>query len=569
MDLVIERRTAQGGEITDPALHPVLRRAYAARGVRDSNDLALTLDKLMPVGTLDSVDAAVALVLEHRERRILVVGDFDADGATSTALIVRCLRAWGFASVEFLVPNRFEFGYGLTPEIVGLAAERRPSLIITVDNGISSHAGVAAARARGIQVLVTDHHLPGPSLPDADVIVNPNVPGSRFGSRALAGVGVAFYVMAAVRREIDARGMVVMPPVTDFLDLVALGTVADLVPLDVNNRVLVAQGIRRIRAGRAVPGIRALLEIGKRSIGALTAADLGFTIGPRLNAAGRLDDMSIGIRCLLADTDSEAVALAERLDQLNVERREIEARMQGAALAAVSSLRVPDAGATRHGVCLFDPEWHQGVVGLVASRIKDHVRRPVIAFARNADGTLRGSARSVPGVHIRDVLDGIAARHPELISRFGGHAMAAGLTIEERHLDAFARAFDEEVTRWRDPSIPANRVHTDGELSSDEIALETAQALRDGGPWGQAFPEPCFDGVFAIKNARVVGDKHLKMWVTTSDQSRAFDAIAFNFRGSDGTCTLPDGDVRLVYRLDINEYKGERRLQLLVDHVMP
>ena len=376
--------------------------------------------------------------------------------------------------------------------------------------------------------------------------------------------------MAAVRREIDARGTVVMPPVTDFLDLVALGTVADLVPLDVNNRVLVAQGIRRIRAGRAVPGIRALLEIGKRSVAALTAADLGFTIGPRLNAAGRLDDMSIGIRCLLADTEAEALALATRLDQLNVERREIEARMQGVALAAVKSLRDPAANApTRHGVCLFDADWHQGVVGLVASRIKDRVRRPVIAFARNADGTLRGSARSVPGIHIRDVLDGIATRHPELISRFGGHAMAAGLSLEEKHLDAFARAFDEEVARWRDPSIPSNRVETDGELTSDEIALDTAQALRDGGPWGQAFPEPCFDGRFAIKNARVVGDKHLKMWVTTGDQSRNFDAIAFNFKGSDENTALPEGDVRLVYRLDINEYKGERRLQLLVDHVLP
>jgi len=569
MDLVIERRAARGSEITDLALHPVLRRAYAARGVRDSNELSLTLDKLMPVGTLDSVAAAVALILEHRERRILVVGDFDADGATSTALIVRCLRAWGFAHVDFLVPNRFEFGYGLTPEIVGLAAERNPSLIITVDNGISSIAGVAAARARGIQVLVTDHHLPGAELPAADVIVNPNVPGSTFGSRALAGVGVAFYVMAAVRREIDARGTVAMPPVTDFLDLVALGTVADLVPLDVNNRVLVAQGIRRIRAGRAVPGIRALLAIGNRPVASLTAADLGFTIGPRLNAAGRLDDMSIGIRCLLADTDSEALALATRLDQLNVERREIEARMQGVALAAVSSLRAPEVdGPARHGVCLFDPDWHQGVVGLVASRIKDRVRRPVIAFARNADGTLRGSARSVTGVHIRDVLDGIAARNPALIHRFGGHAMAAGLTIEERHLDAFARAFDEEVARWRDPSVPSNRVQTDGELSSDEIALDTAQALRDGGPWGQAFPEPCFDGMFAIKTARVVGEKHLKMWLTTADQARSFDAIAFNFKASDENPSLPSGDVRLVYRLDINEYKGERRLQLLVDHVM-
>jgi single-stranded-DNA-specific exonuclease len=569
MELVISRR-ACAAEIADTNLHPVLRRAYAARGVRDSNDLSLTLDRLMPVGTLEGVDVAVQLILAHQDRRILVIGDFDADGATSTALIVRCLRAWGFASVDFLVPNRFEFGYGLTPEIVGLAAESSPTLIITVDNGISSNAGVAAARERGIQVVVTDHHLPGPTLPDADVIVNPNVPGSTFGSKALAGVGVAFYVMAAVRREMDARGRVVMPPVTDFLDLVALGTVADLVPLDVNNRVLVSQGIRRIRAGRAVPGIRALLAIGKRSVPSVTAADLGFTIGPRLNAAGRLDDMSIGIRCLLADNESEALALATRLDQLNSERREIETRMQVDALAAVSQLRDPaeGRGASRQGVCLFDAGWHQGVVGLVASRIKDRIRRPVIAFALAGEGVLRGSARSVPGIHIRDVLDGIAARHPELISRFGGHAMAAGLTLEEKHLDAFAQAFDEEVTRWRDPRIPSNRVETDGELSSDEIALETAQAVREGGPWGQAFPEPCFDGVFAVKNARVIGEKHLKMWVTSGDGERSFDAIAFNFKGADENPSLPDGDVRLVYRLDINEYKGERRLQLLVDHVL-
>jgi single-stranded-DNA-specific exonuclease len=572
MDLVIERRAPIANGIADASLHPVLCRAYAARGVRDAAELALTLDRLMPVSTLDCVDAAVALILEHRERRILVVGDFDADGATSTALIVRCLRAWGFAAVDFLVPNRFEFGYGLTPEIVGLATERAPTLIVTVDNGISSIAGVAAARARGIQVLITDHHLPGATLPAADVIVNPNVPGSRFGSRALAGVGVAFYVMAAVRRELDRRGTIVMPPVTDFLDLVALGTVADLVPLDVNNRVLVAQGIRRIRAGRAVAGIRALLAIGQRNLAQLTSADLGFTIGPRLNAAGRLDDMSIGIRCLLADSDAEALALASRLDALNAERREIEARMQGDALAAVRSLREPGSGPTRHGVCLFDCDWHQGVVGLVASRIKDRIRRPVIAFARAGDGSLRGSARSVPGIHIRDVLDAIAARHPELISRFGGHAMAAGLSLEEAQLDAFARAFDEEVARWRDPSIPSNRVETDGELASDEIALETAQALRDGGPWGQAFPEPSFDGRFSVKNSRVVGEKHLKMWVQTQDGARAFDAIAFNFLAfkvdADEDPPLPQGDVRLVYRLDINEYKGERRLQLLVDHVL-
>jgi single-stranded-DNA-specific exonuclease len=567
MELVIERRAISEKQILDARLHPVLQRAYAARGVRDSQDLALTLDRLVPVSTLDSIEAAVNLMLEHRERRILVIGDFDADGATSTALIVRCLRSWGFAEVDFLVPNRFEFGYGLTPEIVGLAALRAPTLIVTVDNGISSIAGVAAARARGIQVLITDHHLPGAELPAADVIVNPNVPGSRFASRALAGVGVAFYVMAALRRELDTRGTVVMPPVADFLDLVALGTVADLVPLDANNRVLVAQGIRRIRAGRSVPGIRALLSIAGRNVATLTAADLGFAIGPRLNAAGRLDDMSIGIRCLLSDSDAEALSLATRLDQLNVERREIEARMQGAALAAVARLRDPD-GPVRHGVCLFDPDWHQGVVGLVASRIKDRVRRPVIAFARAGDGQLRGSARSIPGIHIRDVLDGMAARHPELISRFGGHAMAAGLSLDESKLDEFSAAFDEEVTRWRDPAIPVNRVETDGELAADEIALETAQALRDGGPWGQAFPEPCFDGEFAIKNVRVVGDKHLKMWVTTADRTRAFDAIAFNFKGADENPSLPDGNVRLVYRLDINEYKGERRLQLLVDHVL-
>ena len=566
MNLFVERR-AVGNEVIDAGLHPVLRRAYAARGVRDSSELALTLDRLVPVGTLDSIEAAVKLILEHRGRRILVIGDFDADGATSTALIVRCLRGWGFASVDFLVPNRFEFGYGLTPEIVGLATDRAPSLIITVDNGISSVAGVAAARERGIQVLITDHHLPGASLPAADVIVNPNVPGSRFASRALAGVGVAFYVMAALRRELEARGEAVSPATTDFLDLVALGTVADLVPLDINNRVLVAQGIRRIRAGRAVPGIRALLAIAGRAPSSLIAADLGFSIGPRLNAAGRLDDMSIGIRCLLSDSETEALALATRLDQLNVERREIEAKMQDAALAAVGRLRDP-AGPVRHGVCLFDPDWHQGVVGLVAGRIKERVRRPVIAFARAGDGQLRGSARSVPGIHIRDVLDGIAARHPELISRFGGHAMAAGLSLDERHLDAFAAAFDAEVASLHDPAIPSNRVETDGELASDEIALETAQALRDGGPWGQAFPEPCFDGLFAIKSARLVGDKHLKMWVTTADRSRAFDAIAFNFRGVDDHAPLPDGDVRLVYRLDINEYKGERRLQLLVDHVL-
>jgi single-stranded-DNA-specific exonuclease len=560
-------------------MHPVLWRAYAARGIRSVAELATGLERLTPVGTLGGVEAAVELLVSMRDRRIVVVGDFDADGATSTALIVRALQAWGFAQVDFLVPNRFEFGYGLTPEIVALAAERSPELIVTVDNGISSIAGVAAARARGMAVLITDHHLAGAVLPDANVIVNPNVPGSEFASRALAGVGVAFYVMAALRRRLEAARALPegAPPASEFLDLVALGTVADLVPLDANNRVLVAQGLRRIRAGRCVPGIRALLQVANRSRLSMTAADLGFTVGPRLNAAGRLDDMSIGIRCLLTDSEPEALMLAARLDQLNAERRTIEAKMQSEALAAVKFLRPVGAeGAAtddprfvnRHGVCLFDASWHQGVVGLVAGRIKDRIRRPVVAFAKTDERWLRGSARSVPGIHIRDVLDAVAARHPELLQRFGGHAMAAGLTLEARFLDAFAQAFDAEVARAVSPNHSANVIETDGELGSDEIALETASAVREGGPWGQAFPEPTFDGVFRIKSARKIGERHVKMWVETDGGRRSFDAVAFNFFDANEPQALPQGEVRLVYRLDVNEYQGERRLQLLVDHVL-
>jgi single-stranded-DNA-specific exonuclease len=581
MALSISRRVAEAGRIVAlRELHPVLARAYAARGVAAVRELSPALERLLPVGTLDHVGDAVELLLAHRARggRVLVIGDFDADGATSTALIVRALRAWGFGAVDFLVPNRFQFGYGLTPEIVELAAGRDPALIVTVDNGISSLAGVEAARQRGIDVLVTDHHLPGIALPAANVIVNPNLPGAAFGSRALAGVGVAFYVMAALYRELDRRSL--LPAGHDpkggvtpaaLLDLVALGTVADLVPLDANNRVLVAQGLRRIRAGRCVPGIRALLEVGGRQIASLTAADLGFTVGPRLNAAGRLDDMSIGIRCLLADSHAEALALAARLDQLNQERRAIEAKMQEQAIAAVRSLRDPSAldGERRHGVCLFDPGWHQGVVGLVASRIKDRVRRPVVAFADAGEGMLRGSTRSVAGVHVRDVLDAIATREPGLLVKFGGHAMAAGLTLATADLDRFARAFDAEVARWQAGGSLADLIETDGELALDEICLETAHAVREGGPWGQAFPEPCFDGRFAIRKTRVVGEKHLKMWVEPEGARRSFDAIAFNyFQGREPGAPLPSG-AQLVYRLDVNEWQGERRLQLLVDHVLP
>ena len=555
-----------------PELHPVLRRIYLSRGVRTAADLDTSLDRMHPVGTLEGVTAAVDLLLKHRTGSILVVGDFDADGATSTALMVRALRAWGFAHVDFLVPNRFEFGYGLTPEIVALAVTRSPTLIVTVDNGISSTAGVAHARAQGIDVLITDHHLAGAELPNANVIVNPNLAGSTFGSRSLAGVGVAFYVMAAVRRRLDAEKLTPQgaPSVAEFLDLVALGTVADVVPLDSNNRVLVAQGLRRIRAGRCVAGITALLALSGKRISDLTATDVAFAVAPRLNAAGRMDDMTIGIQCLLCDDATNAQMLAARLDQLNQERRATEARMQVEALAAVSRLRETGPRALhRSGVCLFDESWHQGVVGLVASRVKDRVRRPVIAFALADDQTLRGSARSVPGIHIRDVLDAIAARHPDLISKFGGHAMAAGLTLERAKLDQFAQAFDEEVTRWAERGATADAVETDGELSVQEIALETAQALRAGGPWGQSFPEPCFDGIFAIRNARAVGDRHLKMWVEVPRTGRSFDAIAFNHIEQPNGFVPPEGAVQLVYRLDINEYQGERRLQLLVDHVLP
>jgi single-stranded-DNA-specific exonuclease len=547
-------------------------RIYSARGIVSSAQLNLAMRELLPIGSLEAVAAAAQLLAAHRQRGglVLVIGDFDADGATSTVLIVRALRAWGFPAVDFLVPNRFEFGYGLTPEIVALAAQRHPALIVTVDNGISSNAGVSAARAAGIDVLITDHHLPGAHLPQANVIVNPNVPGSTFASRALAGVGVAFYVMAALRRVLDERSCLSPSALqtAELLDLVALGTVADVVPFDANNRILVAQGLARIRAGRCVPGISALLALAGRNRSGLVAADLGFAVAPRLNAAGRLTDMSIGIRCLLSDDEAEARALALELDALNTERRAIEARMQTEARAAVRSLRT-DTGIRRAGVCLYDPGWHQGVVGLVAGRVKERLRRPVIAFALADAGTLRGSARSIPGIHIRDVLDAIAARDGSLIQKFGGHAMAAGLTLPAASLDVFARAFEAECERALCLRGSPDIIETDGELSVPELALPTAQALREGGPWGPGFPEPVFDGVFRIQSARVVGERHLKLGVCAPEGRGQFDAIAFNFLEDDDSSPLPRGDVRLVYRLDCNEYLGERRLQFVIEHLLP
>jgi single-stranded-DNA-specific exonuclease len=482
--------------------------------------------------------------------------------------MLRALRQFGFDGVDFLVPNRFEFGYGLTPQIVELAVARAPTLLVTVDNGISSVAGVARARELGMQVLITDHHLPGSELPAADVIVNPNVPGSRFASRALAGVGVAFYVLAALRRLLASEGSLPAdaPGIGQYLDLVALGTVADLVPLDANNRILVSQGLARIRAGRCVPGITLLLEIAQRARAELTASDLGFAVAPRLNAAGRLDDMSIGIRCLAEDDLTQARATAARLDQLNVERREIEARMQQVAIDAVRELSAARLGG-RQGVCLYEPGWHQGVVGLVASRIKDRLHRPVIAFAPAGEGELRGSARSVPGLHIRDVLDAIATREPGLIDRFGGHAMAAGLSLPAAHLDRFAACFDAEVVRCLAGRELDDAIDTDGELGETDFCLATARLLRGAGPWGQGFPEPCFDGDFEVDSARVVGTRHLKLSLRPCGTTARFDAMAFNYFDPEARQHLPDGRITAVYRLSINDYRGTERLQLILDHL--
>ena len=564
----IRRRVVSDHAAFPDTLHPILRRLYAVRGVACIDDLELGLERLIPVRQLGGIESAVALLCRHflDRSRIVVVGDFDADGATSTALVVRQLRRLGFAQVDFLVPNRFEYGYGLTPEIVRLAAKDEPRLIVTVDNGIASHAGVAEAQRLGIEVLVTDHHLPAATLPPAAAIVNPNAPGESFPSKSLAGVGVAFYLMAALTREMQSSGLNAQAPsVADLLDLVALGTVADLVPLDRNNRVLVQQGLRRIRAGRCVPGIRMLLEVSGRSPGSVVAADLGFQIGPRLNAAGRLDDMSVGIQCLLTDDVEQARLLAGRLTQLNDDRRELELQMQQEAMLVVADMR--DDASLPLGVCLFDETWHQGIVGLVASRVKDRVHRPVIALARGDQRVLKGSARSVSGVHIRDVLDAIASRHPGMIEKFGGHAMAAGLTLPAERLDEFKLAFDDEVSRWMTRDDARGVVLSDGELTADDLTLDVAYLLRESGPWGQAFPEPLFDGEFLVRAVKILGERHLKLNVGR-DSGPVYEAIAFrHFDHDDAVQVAPGQRVELGYRLDVNRFNGTERLQLVVEHL--
>ena len=555
-------------------LHPALRRVYAARGLEAAEDLDLSLERLLPVGSLGGVDAAADLLLCcHRSGgRVLVIGDFDADGATSTAVVVRQLRRLGFADPGFLVPDRFKFGYGLTPEIVRVASQSRPALIVTVDNGISSLDGVAEANRAGIPVLVTDHHLPGHALPEAAAIVNPNLPDECFASKSLAGVGVAFYVMAALTRRMREAGMVPAGADTnpaDLLDLVALGTVADVVPLDVNNRILVAQGLRRIRAGRCAPGLRALLEVAGRSVDGVFAQDLAFQAGPRLNAAGRLEDMSLGIECLLTSSASEATELAARLSQLNSDRRELEGRMQSEALTKLDALVEGLEGRMPAGLCLFDAGWHQGVIGLVASRIKDRVHRPVIAFAPGDPGWIKGSARSVSGVHVRDVLDAVATRNPGMLEKFGGHAMAAGMTLRESLLGDFGRAFADEVERRIEPHTLSGDLHSDGPLLPGEFNLDTALALRDGGPWGSGFPEPAFDGRFGVVDTRIVGERHLKLRLKAASGEFA-DAIAFRYLDDPAAVTpRPQQEVEFVYRPAVNEYAGTRRLQLVSEWLRP
>lgn len=554
-------------------LDPLLRRIYAARGVNETT-LTTSLRALLPVGSLDGTETAAARLLAAREagERVLVVGDFDADGATAAALTVTCLRGFGFTAVNFLVPDRARHGYGLSAGIVAIAARHEPGLIVTVDNGISSLDGVDAAAAAGIDVIITDHHLPGDQLPSAAAIVNPNLPASQFASKALAGVGVAFYLMAATGQLLAGEGLLDSAQArqicADCLDLVALGTVADLVPLDHNNRVLVAQGLKRIRAGRTRPGIIALFETAGIEPRDAAAADFGFRVAPQLNAAGRLDDMRIGIECLLSSNVQEARQLARQLAALNSARRELQQHMQDDAEKLVDELERQGDTYRSSGpdcACLFDGSWHQGVVGLVATRVKDRLNRPVVAFARGERaGLLKGSARSVPGVHIRDVLATLDARHPGMIERFGGHAMAAGLSLELEQLDAFRAAFADEMQALRADIVPDDQVATDGELAPGQFALPTAELLRHSGPWGQGFPEPLFDGCFEVLEQRVVGQRHLKLRLRPQAADSVLDAIAFNQSELD---LGPDAQCRAAFRLDVNEFRGRRSAQLVVEQI--
>lgn len=552
-------------------ISPLMARLYSARGIRTAHQLNRQLGNLPHYRQLKDIDKAATILAEAimAGQRLLIVADFDCDGATSCAVAMLALRALG-GQVDYLVPNRFEYGYGLTPEIVALTDNRPADVLITVDNGISSLAGVKAARARGMKVVITDHHLAGEQLPEADAIVNPNQPGCDFPGKNTAGVGIIFFVICALRARLGECGWFSHRPepnLAQLLDLVALGTVADVVSLDYSNRILVHQGLARIRAGRCRPGIRALAEVAGRNLARLCAADLGFALAPRLNAAGRLDDMTQGIELLLSESDSQARVLAGELDNLNRERRAIEASMHSEALAELAQLNL-DQQRSPWGIALFKPDWHQGVIGILASRVKDRLNRPVIAFADAGEGLLKGSARSITGLHIRDTLDTVARLHPGLIISFGGHAMAAGLSIAAAQLPLFKSAFDQAVKSRLSPEDFQAILFTDGILPAPELTLATAETIRDGGPWGQQFPEPCFEGRFQIMQQRLVGQKHLKLVLQVPGSDHWLDAIAFNIDPK----LWPNPQINeldVVYTLDINEYRGQRNLQLRIDHLQP
>ncbi|MFT6435827.1 MAG: single-stranded-DNA-specific exonuclease [Candidatus Azotimanducaceae bacterium] len=549
---------------------------FANRGITDPAEIDFSLKNLLSPDSMKGLSTAADVLASTvvGGRKIMIVGDFDADGATSTALMVHCLRACN-AHVEYLVPNRFEFGYGLTPEIVAVAALKQPALIVTVDNGISSVEGVKVANDLGIKTIITDHHLPGAALPDAIAIVNPNQAGCDFPSKSLAGVGVSFYLLSALRSALRERSwfqqqQIKEPVLADYLDLVALGTIADVVPLDKNNRVLVSEGIRRMRAGRVRPGIHALLNIAGTNLKNLITRDVAFGVAPRLNAAGRLEDMSIGIECLLSEDSATAAELAERLDGINKERRSIEDEMKAQAIKIVDATfpsKPASKGASstgkdkadQYGICLYDPSWHQGVVGIIASRIKDRLHRPVIAFAKASDTEIKGSARSIRGLHIRDTLDAIATANPGLIDKFGGHAMAAGLSLPIDKYAEFSALFNAEAKKNLAPADLEQQVLSDGELDAG-ITLATARAVIEAAPWGQGFAEPIFDGEFEVIDQRILGDKHLKLRLMKDDE--LIDAIAFNHNR-----LIENRMKRLAYRIDINAYRGLEKVQLIIESV--
>ena len=556
-------------------LPKLLQRVYANRGVTDPADLEMSIHNIHTPESLTGIDKAVQLLSKAiaAKKNVIIVGDYDADGATSTALAMRGLSSMGAHNLSYLVPNRFEYGYGLTPEIVEICSNRDSEIIITVDNGISSLPGVKRARELGIDVIITDHHLPGNELPLANVIVNPNQPDDKFPSKALAGVGVIFYVLIALRSKLRQQGWfqqqeIVEPKLAELLDLVALGTVADVVPLDHNNRILVEQGLKRIREGQSCPGILALLEVAGCDYQRVVSSDLAFYAGPRVNAAGRLEDMSVGIECLLTDDMSEARELARQLHQLNSERREIESQMREQALRALDSINQGFSINTQHdkiGICIYQPDWHQGVIGILATRIKEKYHRPTIAFASAGDDELKGSARSIQGVHIRDVLDTVAARHPGLIAKFGGHAMAAGLSLPLVNYSRFENAFNSVLSEWVTPADLNAEILSDGELDDEYLNLSTAKLLRESGPWGQAFPVPVFDGEFKVIDHRVVGEQHLKLRLQLVDSGHSIDAIAFNFQnfGWDNRADI----VYAAYELDVNRFRGVDTAQLLIRYL--